>query len=261
MIVIKSEKLRVLKVLLNSKNSHYPLLKSIIFNNKKGKAYVDCIERPTIAGVLSFDNWFYLLGKKTHNYFSKKLEEILLKKVIIDEASILWFGITDYWKNRLLKNNSIAIEDYPRNEYEFIKSNYKSFEIDYPDYNLEKISQNNVDKLFRYSKDLYSFWSTKELFLEKGFGFILLDDKKIIAHSISASVEDLEVEIDIGTEKEYRGKRVARYLASCLIDECLQKSLIPKWDCGLWNIPSNKLALKLGFEKVKEYPFSIIRKR
>jgi len=41
--------------------------------------------------------------------------------------------------------------------------------------------------------------------------------------------------------KGYRGKGIAKYLASCLIHECLQRSMIPKWDCSVENLPSNKL--------------------
>src|SRR6056297_2473792 len=130
-VEIESERLRILKGLLSQKNSHYPLLKSIIFNNKKGKAYVDSVETPTIAGILSLDDWFYLLGEKIDNNFSKKLEDILLNKTLFDKTPILWFGITNYWKNRFLRHNLVTIENYPRNEYEFIKSNYKSFKTSY----------------------------------------------------------------------------------------------------------------------------------
>lgn len=261
MFEIDNTKLEILKPLLNSQNSNYPLLKSIISNKKNGKAYVDCLDKPSAAGVISADNWFYLLGENISDDFSEKLGNLLFKKIAIDNLQILWFGIPNEWKVKMLENTYVVIEDYPRNEYEFIEHDYNTCVGDHQEYKLKAISSENIDEVFEYSEGLYTFWRTKELFLENGFGFILLDDNKIIGHSISASVEDLEVEIDIGTEKEYRGKGMARYLASCLIDECLKRSMIPKWDCGVWNIPSDKLALKLGFKKIKEYPFSIIHKK
>ncbi|SFI18617.1 GNAT acetyltransferase [Tindallia magadiensis] len=261
MFEINSTKLEILKPLLNSKNSNYPLLKSIIFNKNKGKAYVDCLDKPSAAGILSADNWFYLLGENTSDDFSEKLEALLLKKIFKDNLQILWFGIPNEWKVKMLQNTYVDIKDYPRNEYEFIEHDYNTCAGDYIEYKLKSISSENIDEVFEYNQGLYTFWRTKELFMGNGFGYILLDDNKIIAHSISATVEDLEVEIDIGTKKEYRGKGIARYLASCLIDECLQRAMIPKWDCGVWNIPSDKLALKLGFKRIKEYPFSIIYKK
>ncbi|SCZ11232.1 GNAT family N-acetyltransferase [Alkaliphilus peptidifermentans] len=261
MFEIDNEKLKIIESLLNEGNSHYPLLKAIISNKKKGKAYIDCLNKPSVAGVLTANGWFYLLGKNISADFSEKLEKFLLQKIIIDKLPILWFGIPREWKVKMLQNTSVVIEDYPRNQYEFIEHNYNTCVGDYLEYKLKAISSENIDEVFEYNGDLYNFWRTKELFMENGFGYILLDDNKIIGHSISASVEDLEVEVDIGTEKGYRGKGIAKYLASCLIDVCLQRSMIPKWDCGVWNIPSDKLALKLGFRKLKEYPFSIIHKK
>jgi len=53
MFQIDNENMDLLIPLLNKENSHYPLLKSIISNKKKGKAYVDCfrIEKDIIKDV------------------------------------------------------------------------------------------------------------------------------------------------------------------------------------------------------------------
>jgi len=180
MFEIDNEKLEILKALLNPNNSHYPLLKSILSNNKKGKAYVDCINKPSVAGVLSSDNWFYLLGKNMSKAFSKSLEDLLFENIVVNKEPILWFGISNYWKTRLHQNTSIVVEDYPRNEYEFNEENYKSFAVDYPEYKLKAISKNNIDDLFRYSEGLHNFWQTKELFLEQELQKINIILKRII---------------------------------------------------------------------------------
>jgi len=205
-----------------------------------------------------------ILQRELSNNSDQKMKNILAtiqkeqNKIIVDKAPILWFGITDEWKRIIAEDTTVIVRDYPRVKYEFINSNYYSDTANNVEYQLKEISSENVNEVFQYNKGLYGFWESKELFIENGLGFILLDGNKIIGHAISASVEDGEVEIDIRTDEQYRGKGIARYLTSCLIDKCLKTSRIPKWDCAVGNVPSNKLALKLGFEKVNEYPFSIL---
>jgi len=258
MFQIDNENTDLLIPLLNKENSHYPLLKSIIYNKKKGKAYVDCLNKPSVAGVLSDDGWFYLIGEAGDDDFNSQLENFLISRIIVDKVSILWFGIPEEWRKKIVENTTVVVNDYPRVQYKFFGYDYDMYSMMNFEYKLKAINLDNIDEVFEYNKDLYTFWESKELFIKNGFGYILLDDNQIIGHAISASVEDGEAEIDIQTEKQYRGKGIAGYLASSLIEECLQRSIVPKWDCSVENKASNKLAQKLGFQMIKKYPFSII---
>jgi RimJ/RimL family protein N-acetyltransferase len=264
MFKVNNEDMRLLIPFLNENNSHYPLLKSIIANRKKGIAYVDSLVNPSITGILSNDGWFYLLGESIDDNFNTKLKEVLLEKVIVDKVSIFWFGISEEWKKKFVDISSVTIRDYDRIQYKFIDSNYtlkSTNNHNYYDYRVERITLDNIDEVFKYNNELHTFWENKELFIGSGFGYIILDDNQIIGHSISASIEDKEVEIDIQTDESYRGKGIGEHLASCFINECLKRSMVPKWDCSAENVPSNKLAVRLGFQKIKKYPLSIISEK
>lgn len=258
MLELRNEKMDFLKTLLNKNNDHFPLLKSILSEKKKGRVYVNNLEELSAAAIISEDIWFYLLGTENDEHFNNRLVNIIIQKTIKQEKPLLWFGISESWKKRLETYDLLSIKDFPRVQYEFNYDKYiiNSFAI--PTYRLEPISKENVRKVFEFNEQIKGFWGTEENFIEYGFGFILLDKGNIVGHVHSASVEDGEVEIDIQTNKAYRDKGVATYLASCLINECIKRDLIPKWDCAVSNEPSNKLAIKLGFQKIKEYPFCFI---
>ncbi|WP_432663434.1 GNAT family N-acetyltransferase [Wukongibacter baidiensis] len=257
MLKIEKEQFDLISHLLNDENSHFPLLESILSDKKKGSVYVNSFETPTAALVISNDGWFYQLGGEDDINFNSGLEDIIVEETK-NNKPILWFGISKKWRRKLGDNGSLEVKDFPRIQYRFNKSDYISYgENPFP-YQLEYISKENVEKVLEYNDGIISFWGTIDNFIENGFGFILLDKEKIVAQCISASVENGEAEIDIETDDSYRGKGIARFMASCLIDECMKRCYIPKWDCAVGNIPSRKLADKLGFEKVAEYPFSYI---
>lgn len=258
MFELKSEKIDFIKPLLNVDNNHFPLLKSILSGKKKGRVYGNRLEELSVAAIISEDGWFYLLGTETDEYFNDRLENFIIQKTIKQKKPLLWFGISQSWKKRLETYDLLSIGEFPRVQYEFNYDEYMRNSFAIPPYLLEPINRENVQKVFESNEEIEGFWGAKENFMKYGFGFLLLDKGNIVGHAQSASVEDGEVEIDIQTDKSYRGKGVATYLASCLINECIKRDLIPKWDCAVSNESSNKLAVKLGFRKVKEYPFCFI---
>lgn len=258
MLEIKAEQMNVVVQILNTENEHYPLLKAILSGKKKGNVYVNNLKEPSVAGVISEDGWFYLLGNEGDNSFNTELEDFIIDKITRNNIPILWFGIPESWRRKLNSHDSLKIGDFPRIQYEFDRKQYSSFKSAKFPYCLELINEKNVQNLFEHRDDIRSFWDSPEAFIKHGLGFIIMDDGRIIGHAISASVEDREVEIDIKSDELYRGKGIATFLASCLIDECIKRGLIPKWDCAAGNLPSKKLAMKLGFKEIKEYPFSFI---
>lgn len=56
----------------------------------------------------------------------------------------------------------------------------------------------------------------------------------------------------IGLLQGYRGQGFAKITCSAFIEYCLDHDLIPAWDADSGNEPSNKLSLKLGFDKSQD---------
>ena len=61
------------------------------------------------------------------------------------------------------------------------------------------------------------------------------------------------IDIETFQEKE-RCKGYATAVGKALIDYCLEKRYIPLWETTLDNIPSQKVAKKLGFVENESYP-------
>ena len=96
------------------------------------------------------------------------------------------------------------------------------------------------------------FWKDAEHFCNHGIGFSLFYENKLASTAYSAFIHDNYLEIGIETVEEYRGKGLAQYACSALIDYCLQNDFEPVWSCRFENTASCKLAQKLGFEPVSK---------
>ena len=73
-------------------------------------------------------------------------------------------------------------------------------------------------------------------------------------------MSDIIKEIGINTLEGYRNQGFAKDACSCVIGEILKQGKIPIWSTDVSNIPSQKLAETLGFEKWGEW-FSITLNR
>lgn len=99
------------------------------------------------------------------------------------------------------------------------------------------------------------FWRNEQDFLENGVGFSLYYDGNLASTAYSAFIHGSQLELGIETMYEYRGKGFAERVCSALIDYCLERDLTPVWACRLANVPSFKLAIKLGFVPTLEIPY------
>ncbi|TKG91495.1 GNAT family N-acetyltransferase [Puteibacter caeruleilacunae] len=57
------------------------------------------------------------------------------------------------------------------------------------------------------------------------------------------------------TIPEFRGQGFAQYACAALIDYCLANGYEPVWACKETNVPSYKLAQKLGFVPALTLPY------
>lgn len=99
------------------------------------------------------------------------------------------------------------------------------------------------------------FWNNAVDFYKNAVGFSLMLDGQVASTAFAAFIIGNELELGIETVADYRGKGLALYTCSALIDYCLENDLEPVWACRLENTNSYKTAHKLGFEVSKMLPF------
>lgn len=250
------------RCLVNQENQHYPLMEAVIDLQIPGHIYVNDGEIES-AFICSLDGWAYLIGNKENERFNQELIEHIKEK---HGNQLIWFGADEIIKNTILKQIEGKIEDYPRYCFKFNEESFNQTQIEHKGklevfpYTIEEINKGNLSRASSFSDCLPKFWKDSRKFLEEGIGYIALDKGQVIGEVISASINrQQEVEIDIHTDEQYRRQSVAEMLCRNLIKQCLDEGKTPKWDCVMTNTASKRLAFKLGFEIVKEYPVTFIQ--
>ncbi|MGR9049812.1 GNAT family N-acetyltransferase [Halobacillus faecis] len=131
-----------------------------------------------------------------------------------------------------------------------IKQEYITFKVtkdvfDNQDHYLENIG-------FLHSKIL-EFWPSPMEFFQKGTGYGILYQNKIVSLCFSGFVAGHVHGLDIETIEEHQGNKLGQKAAHWVVKECERKGWIPYWDCEASNTPSNKIAENVGLELYLKY--------
>lgn len=241
----------------------YPEVISIIERNNPGTIFVDDIETPQVALVWNQGmKGFYFIG----NCKNKRFLDDINKFIDTDIASFLNEKNIDYfecsttskkWDKMIEKIfEQKGLESWEQLIYfwdenkklEQVESKYTIYSL--KDRNIQPVHFSNWDY---YEKVLKDFWDDVKLLKEKGNCYYAVDRNEIIGVCYSGFVTSKYKTIGIETDEKYRKQGVAYHLALRCIVEILEEEMLPWWDCTKANIPSVKLAEKLGFLKHQEY--------
>ena len=94
----------------------------------------------------------------------------------------------------------------------------------------------------------YSCWAA---FQAEGSGTVVYHGGKIVAAASSFLNVNNEVELDVSTLEDYRGKKLATACIARMLQDCMKRGIIVHWDAQ--NDVSRHLAEKFGFEAEQEY--------
>lgn len=215
-----------------------------------GSIWVDNLHNPTVAQIIVGIFVFY--AGEPH---AKASRELLNN---IPDFALVIVG-TEEWKKRIEEVHENANEKFQR--YSFVKD-FKNFDQNMLKANLtllpEKYKLKRVDAFITskesfssLSEDFISQFSSVNDFLNRGIGFVILDQEKVVCGATSFSVYDNGIEIEIATHPKYRRQGLATIVASSIILYCLERNIYPNWDGA--NTESLNLAQKLGYKFDKSY--------
>lgn len=257
MIELKKDEYTRVLPLLNDLNGVCLFANAIIKNNQAGRIFVNNQTNPTCCliascggtyivageeGDLKFNDWLiqYLKNKSNHlNYYD------------LNATSETWLKLL----SNILDGDVVKLS---RTIYNFYTNNFFSlnnWSSKIPvNMTLKCMDEELYDKFLNTINPLYkNTWGVFNEFALKGFGFCLLDKDRFVSVCTSDYVAGGYASIDIITMNKYRRKGFASITCSAFIEHCLHNKLIPVWNADSGNMPSNELALKLGFNKIKEY--------
>jgi GNAT superfamily N-acetyltransferase len=103
------------------------------------------------------------------------------------------------------------------------------------------------------------FWSNCDDVKKNSFGVILKYNFDVIGICYAASISNHKAEVDIIIDKKYRGLGLSKIIFSYFYKNIIKYGIYPTWDCYSNNAESCKLAESLGFRKIKEYDFCVLK--
>ncbi len=237
--------------------------RTIVENHLSGKVYVDDANTPSTFYIVHPYGMSLLFGNPDNDSFNRQFREYALNT---DKSrnGYEWMQVfPDNWDDKLKElfgSDLIEYSDSSDHQKNKVELNGRvNFKFNHNAYSVFKQNNPKSDfKIVRTDKEAFNnmkgsvvpmyFWKDAEHFLDRGIGFSLFYNDKLASTAYSAYIHDHYLEIGIETIEEYRGKGLAQYTCSALIDYCLQNNLEPIWSCRLENTNSCKLAQRLGFE-------------
>jgi len=115
-------------------------------------------------------------------------------------------------------------------------------------------------EILRREAQPIGFWGDPRTSLTKGLVAGAIVEGKVVATSFVAARGQQYADIGVHVLENHRRRGLATATAS-LVSRLVQSTgLIPVWSCGSHNLPSLKLARKLGFIEVSKRTYVIIEK-
>ena len=99
-----------------------------------------------------------------------------------------------------------------------------------------------------------SNWGDAPTFLANGFGFCTVHAGQIVSWSLADCIWGDACEIGIHTHPDYRRRGLAALTAAAAVNHAFDRGLkVVGWHCNVDNAGSIGTALKVGFEKERDY--------
>jgi ribosomal protein S18 acetylase RimI-like enzyme len=117
---------------------------------------------------------------------------------------------------------------------------------------VEDTSLMNSDLLI---DEIHSESPSLESFFRQNFGFCALDGRQLVGWCLAEYHYQTCYELGIETIEAFQRQGIATHVASAVIKRAFAQGATEiGWHCRANNIPSIATALKLGFQKQREYP-------
>lgn len=242
-------------------------IQAVIEGNSPGRIFVDNQEHPSAAFMWNPFRYSYLAGEPSNDSFTVSLRRLLAEELLPQAANshdptLVLYPYPESWGERV----DLIIGDYgpiklTRQTFVFnpVKSPYLGWQHRVlPGLQMRRVDERLLEQISPLAEAVQVLWRSPADFVAMGLGYCLLDGEQVVSTCFSAFAGGNQREIGIDTHPAYRRRGLATLTASALIDHCLQNDWIPGWECWTDNVPSVKLAEKLGFERHSGYPVYFI---
>ena len=159
-----------------------------------------------------------------------------------------WTCLTGSWEN-LIRERFPRAETFQRHIMKPLKQFRFPEVVALPDgYSLSKMDEAAFEQHpFSHGGNYASF----DTFRKEGSGAVVCRNGEIVASASSFLSLDGEVELDVSTKEEHRGKGLAKACVAEMLRDCAERGIVVHWDAQ--NDVSLRLAEDFGFQVEREY--------
>ena len=126
---------------------------------------------------------------------------------------------------------------------------------------VRKLGIEDLDLLQSAPKEFHGHgYGSPRGLLEEGLVACGIVSKQVVSIAHTAGHTDSFADIGVITHKDYRNKGMATAAASLIAEALQEDDIIPVWSAGDDNLPSVRIAQKLGFSKVGQRQYVILQK-
>ncbi len=220
-----------------------------------GRVFVNQAQQPTAAFIWDEFRFCYLAGDHADTAFVSALADQLAHELypaarishdptlILDPDSPAWLDHLD----QLVTTPQRVLA--PRQMFTFNAGQFalRDWASQVPaNLRVERITGDLAHEIIRPLVGI--LWSSLDDFLAHGVGFCVLEGDTVASACFAAFAANQRLEISIETHPDYRQQGLATVCGAAFISYCLDHDLEPVWECWDNNLPSIRLAAKLGFQ-------------
>ncbi|MBL7032696.1 MAG: GNAT family N-acetyltransferase [Candidatus Delongbacteria bacterium] len=245
------------------------VLASLVEDNTSGQLWV-APQSPGKCLLLLWDqgnNVLYIGGEPVTAEVTEELSKLLQGEVRERAlaAQLTWFKVAllPSWEGKLLQNlfpdvelrvvnklfysftgmapNRVETADIPGIEFALIDKPF--------------LARDDLKNLDRIIEEINWMWSDAGRRRAAEFGIAALVENQAICWCTAEYVSQKMCGSGIETLPEYEGRGVATATAARFVERCLERALIPYWECDRENIGSVRVAEKVGFTRLEERPY------
>jgi RimJ/RimL family protein N-acetyltransferase len=253
-VIEKDKRQRLSKLFQDYKWNYLP---DAILDGCMGRALADDQDQPRIALLEAQKIKLGIVGGDSEHPSAREyIEQLPIPKALI-------FASED-WEKLMQEIHASRLVRLPR--YAFTSErldiqHLRELAARSPDgYQLEQMDLDLARRLAaeksEFAEDHMVNFDSPEDFVDRGFGFCLLDGDQIVSVATTFAICHRGVEIQINTREEHQGRGLATVVAANLMVHSLQNGLDPNWDAA--NEPSVGLARKLGYTPQGTYAIYVV---
>ncbi len=253
-VIEKDRRPRLLRLFESYKWNYLP---DAILDGYMGRALADNEETPQVAVLEASNLKLGIVGGEASHPSAREYIEQLPTPAALIFAS-------DGWEELVQEVHAGRLIHLPRYAFTSEKLDMESLcrlGSQIPEgYRIEPmdlgLAQQLAAEKSEFASDHLLNFDSPEDFIERGFGFCILDGDEIVSVATTFAICDTGIEIQINTRKEHQGKGLATAVAAHLLVYSLEHNLDPNWDAA--NERSVGLAKKLGYTPQGTYSIVLV---